>query len=114
MTQRCIRPNAEPDHNYADAHYHHLVDDVIEGGRLEYEDGAIRVPDGPGLGVSLDRERLAHYAGLFEELGGYPYDRDPGRPGWFALVPNTDFADPTVSITPPLTSGVIGPTRVRR
>src|SRR5712664_3266192 len=25
----------------ADAHYHHLVDDVIEGGKLSYEDGAV-------------------------------------------------------------------------
>ena len=32
----------------ADAHYHHLEDDIIEGGKLKYEDGAIRVPDGPG------------------------------------------------------------------
>src|SRR5205814_3732442 len=88
----------------ADAHYHHLADDVIEGGRVAYENGAIRVPDGPGLGVSLDRERLAHYAELFEELGSYPYDRDPGRPGWFALVPNQRFADPGVSITPSLAS----------
>ena len=66
----------------ADAHYHHLLDDIIEGGKLEYEDGAIRVPDGPGLGVRLDREKLAHYAELYRELGPYPYDQDPGRPGW--------------------------------
>ena len=42
----------------ADAHYHHLTDDIIEGGLMPYEDGAIRVPDGPGLGVRLDREKL--------------------------------------------------------
>ena len=23
----------------ADAHYHHLADDIIEGGKLQYEDG---------------------------------------------------------------------------
>jgi glucarate dehydratase len=86
----------------ADAHYHHLVDDVIEGGKLDYVGGAVRVPDGPGLGVRLDRDKLACYAELYEELGGYPYDRDPGRPGWFALVPNREWADPTVSIVPEL------------
>ena len=64
----------------ADAHYHHLLDDVIEGGKLPYENGAIRVPDGPGLGVRLDRDRLARYAELYRELGGYPYDRDPAAP----------------------------------
>ena len=78
----------------ADAHYHHLVDDVIEGGKLAYEKGAIRVPDGPGLGVRLDRGKLAQYAELYRELGSYPYDQDPGRPGWAPLVPNDRWADP--------------------
>jgi glucarate dehydratase len=66
----------------ADAHYHHLTDDVIAGGRMRYENGAIRVPDAPGLGITLDRDKLARYHELYRELGGYPYDRDPGRPGW--------------------------------
>ncbi|MGH7912251.1 MAG: enolase C-terminal domain-like protein [Candidatus Dormibacteraceae bacterium] len=86
----------------ADAHYHHLEDDVIEGGKLSYEDGTIPVPSGPGLGVRLDRERLAHYAELYQELGGYPYDRDPGRPHWFALVPNQEWADPDLAARPSL------------
>ena len=59
----------------ADAHYHHLTDDIIEGGRMRYENGAIRVPTGPGLGVRLDRAKLAEYAELYKRLGGYPYDR---------------------------------------
>jgi glucarate dehydratase len=89
----------------ADAHYHHLGDDVIAGGPLPYEGGAIRVPSGPGLGVTLDRERLRRYAELFAELGPYPYDRDPGRPGWFPLVPNDRWADPTVGLAPSLRPG---------
>ncbi len=79
----------------ADAHYHHLRDDIIAGGKLPYAGGAIAVPDGPGLGVELDRDKLAEYAELFRELGPYPYDRDPARPGWYPLLPNTDWADPT-------------------
>jgi len=79
----------------ADAHYHHLRDDVIVGGKMPYVDGAIAVPDGPGLGVRLDRERVAQYAELYKELGGYPYDRDPARPGWYPLVPNDRWADPS-------------------
>lgn len=86
----------------ADAHYHHLVDDVIEGGKLRYRDGKIAVPNKPGLGVSLDRAKLEQYAELYRELGGYTYDRDPGRPDWYALVPNERWADPYVSQTPPL------------
>jgi len=87
----------------ADAHYHHLTDDVIVGGRMKYANGAIRVPDGKGLGVALDRDKLARYHELFRELGSYPYDRDPGRPGWYPLVPNRDWADPNRSSTPRLT-----------
>ena len=78
----------------ADAHYHHLVDDIIEGGKLRYEGGRIRVPDGPGLGVRLDRDKVRKYAELYRELGPYAYDQDPGRPGWTPLVPNDRWADP--------------------
>lgn len=84
----------------ADAHYHHLRDDVIVGGKMRYRDGRIPVPTGPGLGVKLDPERVATYHALYLELGGYPYDRDPGRPGWYPLVPNPDWADPSVALRP--------------
>lgn len=78
----------------ADAHYHHLTDDIIKGGKLEYKDGKIAVPKGPGLGVELDRDKLRQYAELYKELGGYRYDRDPGRPDWYAIVPEHNYADP--------------------
>lgn len=78
----------------ADAHYHHLTGDVLEGGMFHYSGGEIRVPEGPGLGVSLDRDRISEYAELYERLGGYAYDRDPGRPGWYSTAPNRDFAIP--------------------
>jgi glucarate dehydratase len=76
----------------ADAHYHHLADDIIEGGKMVYEGGAIRVPEGPGLGVTINRSKLEQYAELYRELGGYSYDRDPSRPEWFPLVPNDRWA----------------------
>jgi glucarate dehydratase len=78
----------------ADAHYHHLTGDVIEGGPLKYEGGSIAVPEGPGLGVTLDRGKLGEYAELYRRLGGYPYDKDPARPGWAPLIPNDRWADP--------------------
>jgi glucarate dehydratase len=76
----------------ADAHYHHLTDDIIQGGLMPYRDGMIALPTGPGLGVELDEERFGRYAELYRELGGYQYDRDPARPGWFALWPGRDYA----------------------
>lgn len=76
----------------ADAHYHHLKDDIIKGGLMKYENGKIKVPSGHGLGVELDRDKLNQYAELYKEKGGYPYDKDPQRPGWYALVPNDRWA----------------------
>ncbi len=84
----------------ADAHYHHLTDDVIEGGLMKYEGGKIKVPSGPGLGVSLDRDKLAEYSELYKRLGGYPYDQDPLRPSWTPTVPNNRWADPADSRKP--------------
>src|SRR5687768_8929701 len=72
----------------ADAHYHHLVDDVIVGGKLTYCHGAMPVPTAPGLGVKLDRDRMTEYHELFKRLGSYPYDQDTLRPGWSPLIPN--------------------------
>jgi L-alanine-DL-glutamate epimerase-like enolase superfamily enzyme len=46
-----------------------------------------------GVGVAV------HSSG---ELGGYPYDRDPGRPGWYPLIPNRDWADPAATGVPEL------------
>lgn len=86
----------------ADAHYHHLSDDVIQGGLMRYHGGAIDVPRGPGLGVKIDRERLAKYHDLFLRLGPYPYDQDPLRPGWTPLIPNQRWADPLDDRVPEL------------
>ncbi len=84
----------------ADAHYHHLMDDIIAGGKMKYEGGAIKVPDGPGLGVALDRDKLNQYAELYKKLGGYPYDQDPLRPGWCPTIPNNRWADPNDARVP--------------
>jgi glucarate dehydratase len=52
--------------------------------------------------VTLDRDKLTRYHELYQQLGSYPYDRDPGRPGWFPLVPNARWAKPEVSLMPAL------------
>jgi glucarate dehydratase len=85
-----------------DAHYHQLADDIIVGGKMTYENGSIAVPTGPGLGVTLDYDKLGEYNEEFRRLGGYPYDQDPLRPGWTPLVPNDRWADPNDARTPSL------------
>lgn len=50
---------AVPNLTYAvDTHYPWQTDEVIVGGKLTFEDGSLAVPEGPGLGVELDREAL--------------------------------------------------------
>jgi len=86
---------ALPNLNFAaDAHYHHLCDDILVGGKLIYRDGAIALPQGPGLGVEVCRDKLAQYAEHYRAVGGYAYDRDPGRPDWYGILPERRWADP--------------------
>jgi glucarate dehydratase len=71
-----------------DAHYHYLTDDIIEGGLMKYENGCIKVPAGPGLGVALDEDKMKFYENYYEEKGDYyaRFHQDPYRPGWYPTV----------------------------
>lgn len=84
----------------ADAHYHQLTDDIIEGGKFQYRDGSIAVPQTPGLGVKIDYDKLGAYRELYQRLGAYSYDQDPLRPGWAPTIPNDRWADPLDARTP--------------
>ena len=76
----------------ADAHYHHLTDDIIKGGKMTYCNGCLQLPSAPGLGVELDRDKLDRYSAYYKETGSYPYDRDPQRPGWYSILPEKRWA----------------------
>jgi glucarate dehydratase len=41
-----------------DTHYPWKTEEVVRPGVLEFRDGSVRVPDGPGLGVELDEDAL--------------------------------------------------------
>ena len=61
---------AVPNLTYAvDTHYPWQSDEVIVGGRLKIEGGSLAIPDGPGLGVELDREALARLHQTYLECG---------------------------------------------
>jgi glucarate dehydratase len=64
-----------------DSHYHHLTDDIIEGGKLKYSGGKMAVPSGPGLGVKLDRDKLAKYHDLSKKQQMGSWIEDPRQPG---------------------------------
>ena len=49
-----------PQLSYAcDTHYPWQDDEVVQGGRMRFEDGSLRVTRTPGLGVTLDSDALA-------------------------------------------------------
>jgi glucarate dehydratase len=63
---------ATPNLTYdCDTHYPWQIDEVVEGGReaFAFKDGSLTVPEGPGLGVTLDREALARLHQNYLECG---------------------------------------------
>jgi glucarate dehydratase len=61
-------------HEPALAHQTHLTileHDLLRT-RLEFVDGGLAVPDGPGIGVELDHDAVNHYAELHQKLGEFP------------------------------------------
>ncbi|NEE04184.1 enolase C-terminal domain-like protein [Phytoactinopolyspora halotolerans] len=77
-----------------DAHYHHLLDDVIAGDMLLPEKGVLQPPEGPGWGVELDEAKVAKYAELHASgtyrnvyVEGNTVGPDPYRPHWFPIIP---------------------------
>jgi glucarate dehydratase len=69
-----------------DSHYHHMTDDIIQGGMHQYVDGGMFVPEGPGLGVALDEEKFQHYAEMYKMRANLKESDeaqyDPLNPTW--------------------------------
>ena len=61
--------------------------DVIEEGPFCPRSNVVRVPEAPGLGVTLSRERLAHCHALFVAQGVYNKFHDPDQPGVMRRMP---------------------------
>jgi glucarate dehydratase len=61
---------ATPHLTYAcDTHSPWQAEDIVEPGALSFVDGAVRVPDGPGLGVRLDRDAVARLHEQWQRCG---------------------------------------------
>ncbi len=81
-----------PNLTYAcDTHYPWQEEDVLEGGRLKFEGGALKAPEGPGLGVTLDRAALEELHQQYLRCGFEDRD-DKGEmrkyePGWKGALP---------------------------
>lgn len=86
---------AAPHLTYAcDTHYpwQSADDEVVAGGRVPFVNGAVRIPDRPGLGVDLDHDQLARGRERYARL---PYRRRDDEeemrkhvdPTWRRMVP---------------------------
>jgi glucarate dehydratase len=69
-----------------DSHYHQQADDIITE-PFQYEQGHFRVPDKPGLGVEIDREKLEKYARYYQQAGEAGEFLDSARPDWIPTLP---------------------------
>jgi glucarate dehydratase len=78
---------AHPTITYAiDSHYHDQVDDIITR-PFQYRNGCFDVPEGPGLGVEIDWDKVEKYNRLYREQGQVNEFFDPRRPGWVPATP---------------------------
>jgi glucarate dehydratase len=84
-----------PNLTYAcDTHYpwQTAEDEVVEGGRIQFENGAVRIPDKPGLGVALDYDQVARGRERYEKI---PYRKRDDEaemrkrvdPNWKRVLP---------------------------
>ena len=78
---------ASPTLKYAiDSHYHDQVDDILVTPH-RYVDGHMAVPQGPGLGVEIDWDKVAKYHEAYKAGGQVNEFYDPWRPGWVPALP---------------------------
>jgi len=52
-----------------DTHYPWTAHDIIKGGKLKFENGAIAVPEAPGIGVEIDQRALQRFNDLYQSMG---------------------------------------------
>lgn len=61
---------ATPHLTYAcDSHYPWIKEDLLVGGNWRFTNGHLPVPKGPGLGIEVDRDRLAQLAEEYRRCG---------------------------------------------
>ncbi|MDQ3237308.1 MAG: mandelate racemase/muconate lactonizing enzyme family protein [Actinomycetota bacterium] len=80
---------SSPNFLYANQSYaSFLTDDTIKGtDTLPYEGGELAVPDAPGIGVELDRDKVGKYADLYHEKGHEFSFHDPSAVAATPLMP---------------------------
>ncbi|MCU1292109.1 MAG: Glucarate dehydratase [Bryobacterales bacterium] len=86
---------ASPNLTFAcDTHYPWQTerDEIVAGGRIQFENGCVPIPDRPGLGVELDYDQLARGRERYEKIAFRKRDdeaemRKHVDPGWKRILP---------------------------
>jgi glucarate dehydratase len=86
---------AAPAITYAcDTHYPWQTDrdEVVAGGRIRFENGCVRIPEKPGLGVELDYDQVARAGRIYQKLPYRKRDdeaemRRHVEPNWKRILP---------------------------
>jgi glucarate dehydratase len=63
------------------------IGDVIQGGPFKPKDNIVTVPEGPGLGVTLDRDALNYWHQHYLAHGPMDHFHDPQNPGRLRRLP---------------------------
>jgi glucarate dehydratase len=63
------------------------IGDVIQGGPFKPKNNVVPVPEGPGLGVELDRDALQRWHRHYLDNGPTDHFHDPEKPGRFRRLP---------------------------
>jgi glucarate dehydratase len=67
-------------------------DEVVLGGRIRFHNGAVRIPDKPGLGVELDYDQVARLGERYHNLAYRKRDDEAEMrlhvdPNWKRILP---------------------------
>ena len=69
LAAMCHVAAATPNLTYdCDTHYPWYDREIVKGGAPTFTDGKLRVPEGPGLGVELDRDAVAELHALYNQM----------------------------------------------
>ena len=80
-------------HTLVDLHpWQTAQDEVVAGGRIPFTNGAVRIPDKPGLGVDLDYDQLARGRERYQKIPYRKRDdeaemRQHVDPNWKRVLP---------------------------
>jgi L-alanine-DL-glutamate epimerase-like enolase superfamily enzyme len=60
-----------PEPTFANQQFVQVLEHDLLSEPLKFRDGQLDLPMGPGLGIALDRDAIAHYSRLYEEYGEF-------------------------------------------